>query len=240
MAKSYSPKRLLKISESVSHDSTGTECTASTVAVDEASPKKKSPLRIDLASTPSSGDTKTMDLSDYIDLTFVLLHELSSLLLKSARIRRDVDAEVDLRLWTSWPIAFSVACILISLATRQVFVLYGCLAAISVEIGWILLKWVLYILDDPKLWSGLSFVQGWFEVVRKEGESAFRGNTFNTLMASGAMLYSAPTGVALTKTVLRWKVSEARRQVIDDCVSGRYRIRVPPSLRTLPSMSSPK
>jgi hypothetical protein len=81
--------------------------------------------------------------------------------------------------------------------------LYGILVVLSLQIFWIVLKWILYIVDDPELRNLHTFCKGWFAVLLKEGSRIIGGRSPSALLMAGTVARQLPMGMGVARVYLR-------------------------------------
>lgn len=157
-----------------------------------------------------------------------LLHELAKPLLKQARKLPEYDENrpVVFYFWASRTAMAVYANIWLALTLGRFWLLYGVSGIIFVQIMWIALKWVVYVIDDPAMVNFSGFVRDYFRVLLTQGEKILQGKDAARYIIAGALLKSAPTGLEYFRWILRWKTREVNNEVIATIVEDRYGLRV--------------
>lgn len=79
--------------------------------------------------------------------------------------------------------------------------LYGIVAVVGLQISWIALKWILYIVDDPDLHRAGQFIKGWCRVFVSESKRFYESN--RALWLAGTVTKELPAGIGYARYVIR-------------------------------------
>jgi len=93
-----------------------------------------------------------------------------------------------------------LGCWILALGLRRTEPLYGILAALSLEIVWLVLKWSLYFFEDPELAQSYRFIRGWAVFACNQGVDMIEGGKMREL---GTVLMGAKRGMKIGTGVLR-------------------------------------
>jgi hypothetical protein len=123
---------------------------------------------------------------------------------------------LEYRFWTSRIAYFIYGNTVIALATHQHWLLYGVIFSLIMQVAWVVLQWVMYVLDDPDLWKNVAFLSTWVKRFVKEGEAILSGADAKKLILAGTIVHNARTGLSYFRAILRYKISILNRSYLED------------------------
>jgi hypothetical protein len=86
------------------------------------------------------------------------------------------------------------------------------------RVSWIILKWVVYILDDEAIGQAIDFTRTWIQLFLREGEKILEGKDTIRYIVAGSMLSSAPTTVSYFRYFLRMKAREINMTFVESAL----------------------
>jgi hypothetical protein len=110
--------------------------------------------------------------------------------------------------YTSWPAVAMYAVTLSAIVTRRSWIMYGILLVLTQQIGWVALRWILYILDDDELYDNIEFLQVWIHRFVREFGRIVNGRDAIHIIVSSSLIRSCPVGVDFGRFILRYKMHE--------------------------------
>lgn len=149
------------------------------------------------------------------------LAEVQQRLCKRARLRnyettclsKDGEGPV---FFLSTPALYIYSCVTTALLLQQAAVLYGVLLVITLQCGWIALKWLLYIGDDPAWRQSYKFVMGWIKVLIRQSERIRDQQSRQALWLTGTVVGQLPVGFGMARVILRHKTKEINGKVVQE------------------------
>ena len=125
--------------------------------------------------------------------------------------------------WTS-STAISLSAILaLAVLTGQSWILHGISVLIIDQILFILIKWIVYTLDDRELRFACHAVRTWLSLIIQEGEEVLTSQSAAKYIMAVSILQSAPTGVSYARWIIRYKMKSARSEFLRENV-GKDRL----------------
>jgi hypothetical protein len=125
-------------------------------------------------------------------------------------------SQVHLVFFTSPSACAIYVCTTSALVLGEPILLYGILIVLSLQIIWIVLKWILYIADDPELRHLQTFCKGWTTVLRKEGSRIISGKSPPALFLAGTAARQLPTGMGMARVFLRKFTKRCNDQLCEE------------------------
>lgn len=163
---------------------------------------------------------------DYLDVLKDIVVEAYSRLVETAQdqqaCRKRSGMEVENIFFMSWTALEIYGCVILALIARRAWILYLAFPFLLKQIFWVAFKWILYIIDDPKLFENIAVTRGWAQKILREGEKILlQKNATKTIMAS-TMLYSTPTGISYARAILRYRMHEMNTRVASTMTKDRH------------------
>lgn len=160
------------------------------------------------SSSPSSVKDVVVQIYDFV-MVFVRP------LVKNAGAQRQ-RTSTKFRFWDSTTAHMVYCHVFLALLLRRWWILHGACLILVAQILWIVLKWVVYILDDQQLDHFMDFVRSWIDRFLREGERILQGQDAVRYIMAGAMLKAAPTGLSYFRMLVRAKTSEINNSYIEE------------------------
>ena len=148
-----------------------------------------------------------------------LVRSTRKVLLKRARVSVylvKAPSEIESLFFLSTSAKAIYACIILSLLSKHLIFLYGVLAVMWTQICWIVLKWTLYIFDDPDLRVLQSFIKGWLRVFMREGRHIIQSKSSRSMWLAGNVARHIPMGVNLVRVFLRQYSQSVNHQLMEE------------------------
>ena len=124
--------------------------------------------------------------------------------------------EIDLCFFSSSPAKAIYACIGLTILFQQTVFLYGILAVLWLQIAWVALRWMLYLLDDPELKTAWVYMKGWAGVAKRHGDKIVNDKSSRSLRLLAACARQVPRGMGIARVFIRDLSAKANQQVLDD------------------------
>jgi len=127
---------------------------------------------------------------------------------------------------TFWihPTAFWVyALLILSIVTRRPWILHGISLLLVDQMLQVVIKWLLFALDDRELQLAGKYVRGWLRLILEESEKTLTSKSAVQYVMAFSLLKSAPTGVSYFKFVVRYKMKLVRTEFLREGV-GKERL----------------
>ena len=123
---------------------------------------------------------------------------------------------------TTYTAFYMYTIIAASMLTHQLWILHGISIYLFVTIASYVIKWLIYILDDPELITNYKFLRGWAYVLIHEGEDILNGDAAWKLASAYLMVQQAPTGMSYVRYIIRYKTRLLRKQFLMELGGNRY------------------
>jgi hypothetical protein len=138
-----------------------------------------------------------------------------SLLVDRASNRRMPWDDAPLLFYSSPP-AICIYCLIVTaFVTRRWWMLYGVILVVMAQISWIVLKWILYILDDKELFENIEFAKTWADRILKEFDNLVTQKDATRIVLTSSALQACPIGVDVYRYLLRCKMHEVNDTMIE-------------------------
>lgn len=124
--------------------------------------------------------------------------------------------EIELCFFSSSPAKAIYACIALTILFEQTVFLYGILAVLGLQIGWVALRWMLYILDDPELKRAMAYMKGWAGVAKRQGDKIANDKSSRSARLLAACVRQVPRGMGVARVFFRDLSAKVNQQVLDD------------------------
>lgn len=144
--------------------------------------------------------------------------------------RASVKDELELQLrhhtkstfWASQSAVCFYAIVVLAVLTRRLWILHCLSIMILDQILQVVVKWLIFTLDDRELRFASNYIRTWLALIIREGEKTLTSQSAYNFAVATSLLQSAPTGVSYAKWVVRYKRSQMRREFLREGV-GRER-----------------
>jgi hypothetical protein len=110
----------------------------------------------------------------------------------------------------------------VALVSRRAWILQGVSLIVLGKTMEIVLKWILYILDDKELRIVRKFIRGYLVLFLREGEKVLSGEDAWRFAITFTALSTVPTGVSYMRFVVRSKMQILRQDFLDELGQNRW------------------
>lgn len=152
-------------------------------------------------------------LEDYV---FIPIHA------KVQLERKNYSHSAELYFWKSETAMWVYVDVTVAVILGKSWILYGAMLLLLMQIGWIVIKWILYALDDPELEYCINYVKTWVKRFVNEGEKILKGEDATRYIVSYTFLRSVPTGFSYFRWLLRYNMRQGNLHYVQTVVSDRY------------------
>jgi hypothetical protein len=139
--------------------------------------------------------------------------------------------------WTSTTALSVFACLALAAITGRFWILHGISLLIVDRIFVVLVKWIIFTLDDRELQMAGHYLR-WLLLVLREGEKIMTSQSAAEYIMAATLLKSAPTGVSYVRWIIRYKMKLARYEFIREV--GKDRLSRKSSARALAAINQAK
>jgi hypothetical protein len=140
---------------------------------------------------------------------------------KSSPYHKNTTTFVDIAV--SYTALYTYTIIVLSMMSHQAWILlHGLSLYIVLTIATILLKWIIYIVDDPELIMNYKYIRSWIYRLQQEGEEILNGDAAWKFATVYVMVQQAPTGMSYLRYLLRYKTRIVRKQFLLEMSGNRF------------------
>ena len=137
-----------------------------------------------------------------------------------------------LRFWTSLTATAVYSTFVMSVLFQRAWILYASIPVITAQVLWVILKWVVYILDDPHIYIFFDFVSFWMGRFLLEGVKLIRERDLKRILVARLLARLSPRGIQYVKLALRLKMKQVSDQFMEELGHGRYKHLTDDQVRT--------
>lgn len=117
--------------------------------------------------------------------------------------------------FTSWPARVIYVHLWSALLFHKPWILKGVLLVIYMQICWIVLKWITYIIDDPDLIKNVRYIRGWIRLFLKQGHQILNNHNAAQFVMAGTMLRTMPSGMSYMRAIVRYRTRQMNLKVVE-------------------------
>jgi hypothetical protein len=123
---------------------------------------------------------------------------------------------------TTWTACYIFAVITLAMLTHQLRVLFGLFLVVVAKVGGVVIKWIVFILEDPELYKSYAFLRSWLGLLIKEGESIVSSDAAWKLAMTYTVVSQVPTGLSYLQYIIRYKTRLLRKEFLRELGVNRF------------------
>jgi hypothetical protein len=134
--------------------------------------------------------------------------------------------------WMCRTALYMYAVVLLSLLLQRFWVMHGISLLLLGKMFEVVVKWVVYTLDDDELRFANKYIRGWFRLFLRESEKILTGEAAWKFAMTYSVVANAPTGVSYVRYIVRYKMAALRQEFMSELGEDRFGKRQPGYLQT--------
>jgi hypothetical protein len=112
--------------------------------------------------------------------------------------------------------------LLLALVTQRLWILHGVSIILFDKILQVVLKWIVFILDDDELWFTWKYFGGWFGLIIREGEKTLSSPAAWKYAVAYSAVMTVPTGVSYVRFIARYKMKMLHKDFVQEIGVSRF------------------